>query len=108
MHVRGWRATHIPGRPARLSEIRARQRYIVERRGQSTTMAVLGSRRRFLVVFVCHDCLFRATATTPIFNAMQHYYVIMHDDVYRDDDDDDDDNTRYINKNNDKKAKKPR
>ena len=73
MHVRGWRATHIPGRPARLSEIRARQRDIVERRGHST-MAVLVSRRRFHVVSVCHACLFRSTATTPICNVMQHYY----------------------------------
>ena len=66
-------ALHIfRGAPRGCREIRARRRDIVERRGHST-MAVLVSRRLFHVVFVCHDCLFRATATTPICNFMQHY-----------------------------------
>ena len=72
MSVAGARSI-FRGAPRGCREIRARQRDIVERRGHST-MAVLVSRRRFHVVFVCHDCLFRTTATTPICNVMQHYY----------------------------------
>ena len=69
MHVRGWRATHIPGRPARLSEEISLRDEVIPCTAAVPFWCV--SRRFFHAV--CVSLLFVAyTAMTPICN-YYHY-----------------------------------